>query len=337
MPYGYYVKDKKLYIDEEKAKIVRFVYEIICKLNEKGIFHNGKPFLPNAIYGILRNKRYVGVTEIRNEIYDNIYPQIVPKELFDKIKRKLAKNKLGSRSVKEIYLLRNKVKCGYCGHPISAECGTAKNGDVKRYYKCIGRKKYRNGCKKQPVRKEYLEELVLSSVIRAMQDEKTVNTLIRGLMQIQEKANEERTTLKLLEKEKKQTQTALDNIIKAIERGIMSDSTNKRLHELETKIRDLDERIAVEQNKAAFTLSEDDIRRYYLSALKQEPQLLINCLVKEITLYDDKMIITYNTPLNEGSDENRGFSFYEKMLYLPYTVPQSGQAISIPIYTVMKV
>ena len=66
-------------------------------------------------------------------------------------------------------------------------------------------------------------------------------------------------------------------------------------------------------------------------------KLLINCLVKEITLYDDKMIITYNTPLNEGSDENRGFSFYEKMLYLPYTVPQSGQAISVPIYTVMKV
>ncbi len=49
------------------------------------------------------------------------------------------------------------------------------------------------------------------------------------------------------------------------------------------------------------------------------------------------MIITYNTPLNEGSDENRGFSFYEKMLYLPYTVPQSGQTISIPIYAIMKV
>ena len=296
VPYGYYVKDKKLHIDEEKAKVVRFIYEqyasgvyvpnIICKLNEKGVLHNGKPFLPNAIYGILRNKRYVGVTEIRNEIYDNIYPQIVPKELFDKIKRKL---------------------------------------------------KYRNGCKKYPIRKDALENLVLDSVIQAMQDEKTVHTLIQSLMQMQEKLNEERTTLKLLEKEKKQTQTALDNLIKTIERGIMSDSTNKRLHELETQIKDLDERIAVEQNKVVFTLSEDDIRRYYLSALKQEPQLLINCLVKEITLYDDKMIITYNTPLNEGSDENRGFSFCEKMLYLPYTVPQSGQTISIPIYTVMKV
>lgn len=148
---------------------------------------------------------------------------------------------------------------------------------------------------------------------------------------MQEKLNEERTTLKLLEKEKKQTQTALDNLIKAIERGIMSESTNKRLHELETQIRVLDERIAVEQNKVAFTLSEDDIRRYYLTALKQEPQLLINCLVKEITLYDDKMIITYNTPLNEGSDENWDFCFYKTDSSLPYTIPQNSQTVYSPI------
>lgn len=56
-----------------------------------------------------------------------------------------------------------------------------------------------------------------------MQNKKTVNTLTRGLLQIQEKFNKERTTLKLLETEKKQTQTALDNLIKAIGRGIMSD------------------------------------------------------------------------------------------------------------------
>ncbi len=138
-------------------------------------------------------------------------------------------------------------------------------------------------------------------------------------------------------KEKKQTQTALDNIVKAIERGIMSDSTNRRLNELEQQARELYEKIAVERNKVAFLLTEDDMRRYYLTAIRQEPQLLISTLVKEILLYDDKMVITYNTPLHEGSDDARGFSFYEKMLYLPYTAPQSGQTISIPIYTVMKV
>ena len=347
IPYGYYVKDKKLQIDEEKAEIVRFIFdqyaagecvhEIVCKLNEKGLLHDGKPFLQNAVYGILRNERYVGITRIRDEVYDNIYPQLVSQEQFNKVKRKLRKNKKGSRSVQAVYLLRNKIKCGYCGKPISAECGTAKNGDIIRYYKCIGRKKYHNGCKKQPVRKEALEELVLNSVIKVMQDPKIVNSVVKGIMKMQAQSMEEQTVLKLLQKENKQTQVALDNIVKAIERGIISDTTNKRLNDLERQIKELDEKIAVEQNKVAYILSEDDIRRYYISAMQQEPQILINLLVKEITLYDDKMIITYNTPLNEGSDENRGFSFYEKMLYLPCVVPQSGQTVSIPIYTIMKI
>ena len=347
IPYGYYVTDKKVQVDEEKAEVVRFIFrqyaagvyvpKIICKLNEKGLLHNGKPFLPNAIYGILRNERYLGIMRIRDEVYDNIYPQIVDADLYEKVKRKLIKNKIGSRSVKEVYLLRNKVKCGYCGSIISAECGTARNGETIRYYKCLGRKKHHNGCNKHPVRKEALEELVLDSVIEAMQDEKTMNALIRGLMQMQDANNKEKTALKLLLKERKQTQTALDNIVKAIERGIMSDSTNRRLNELEQQARELDEKIAVERNKVAFLLTEDDMRRYYLTALRQEPQLLISTLVKEILLYDDKMVITYNTPLYEGSDDDRGFSFYEKTLFLPCTVPQSGETTLFPIQTVMRV
>ena len=79
------------------------------------------------------------------------------------------------------------------------------------------------------------------------------------------------------------------------------------------------------------------MRRYYLTALRQEPQLLISTLVKEILLYDDKMVITYNTPLYKGSDDDRGFSFYEKTLFLPCTVPQSGETTLFPIQTVMRV
>lgn len=57
VPYGYFVKDKKVYIDEENAKVVRFIYEqysagvyvpdIICKLNEKDILNNNKIFALN--------------------------------------------------------------------------------------------------------------------------------------------------------------------------------------------------------------------------------------------------------------------------------------------------
>ena len=54
------------------------------------------------------------------------------------------------------------------------------------------------------------------------------------------------------------------------------------------------------------------MRAYYERALKLEPQMLINTLVKQITLYDDKIIIQYNSPIKAGPDESRDFSFYEK-------------------------
>lgn len=63
-----------------------------------------------------------------NEVFTNMYPQIVPTEIYENVRRKTETNKYGTRSVEVVYLLRNKIKCGYCGSPISAECGTAKNG-----------------------------------------------------------------------------------------------------------------------------------------------------------------------------------------------------------------
>ena len=79
----------------------------------------------------------------------------VKTEIYENVRRKTETNKYGTRSVEVVYLLRNKIKCGYCGSPISAECGTAKNGQKIRYYKCLGRK-HQSGCKKSQVRKEIL-------------------------------------------------------------------------------------------------------------------------------------------------------------------------------------
>ena len=40
----------------------------------------------------------------KGEEYDNIYPQIVPIETFDKVRKKVQKNKYGKRSVQVTYL-----------------------------------------------------------------------------------------------------------------------------------------------------------------------------------------------------------------------------------------
>lgn len=51
---------------------------IIKTLTERGIFNRGKKFARNTVYNILKNEKYSGIYRHGNEIFTNIYPQIVP-------------------------------------------------------------------------------------------------------------------------------------------------------------------------------------------------------------------------------------------------------------------
>ena len=82
--YGYKLIEKKLYIDEEQAKIVRLIYEqcangtgvntILKQLENNGILNRGKPFTKATVYKMLRNEKYVGICRHEDEIFENIVP-----------------------------------------------------------------------------------------------------------------------------------------------------------------------------------------------------------------------------------------------------------------------
>ena len=307
LPYGYKVVDRKVVIDETKAETVRFMYDsyskgvtvktMIAELTAKGILYKGKPFAPNTVYGILGNEKYSGSYRKDDEIIDNIYPQLIPTDTYQKVREKAEKNRFGKRSVKTVYLLRHKVKCGYCGRPISAETGTARNGEVKRYYKCIGRKKDNNGCIKTHIPKEFLEEFVSNVIIEKLIDTQNIDAIIAEIMRRQNL--NENGNLKMFSNEKSRIDRALDNLVTAIENGITSNTTNKRLHDLEKQQEELERQILIERSKTAVKLNESDIRQYYEQALRLEMPMLINFLVKEIVLYNDKIELYFNTPIND--------------------------------------
>ena len=54
------------------------------------------------------------------------------------------------------------------------------------------------------------------------------------------------------------------------------------------------------KSKDISQITEEDIKEFYIRALKLEPQMLINYLVKEIKAFDDKIEITFNSPLRTG-------------------------------------
>ena len=68
----------------------------------------------------------------------------------------------------------------------------------------------------------------------------------------------------------------------------------------------------IEQSKNITQIKEEDIKEFYIQALKLEPQMLIDYLIKEIKAFDDKIEITFNSPLRTSPD-NQGFSFLSKL------------------------
>ena len=325
--YGYKSVDRKLYIDEYEAEAVRFIFDqyghgvtvpkIIEQLTEKGYKHNGEPFLRSCIYSILRNEKYVGIYEYKGEIFTDIYPQIITPEVFAKVKAINEANKTGTRSIQAVYLLRGKLKCGYCGQPISAESGTSRTKEKKFYYKCHGRKKYQNGCTKTTIKKELLEEFVVEFILGELKCKENIERAVDTLMSLQEKYLKDNPLLNNLKKEKKQLDTALNNLMRAIEAGIISATTQRRLNELEEQNTELERKILIEESKQAMLLDREQIEKYYYKALTLDPEKLINTLIREIVLYNDKIEVHLNSPLRTSPDENRGFSFYTEVVNMP--------------------
>ena len=126
--YGYKVENHKVVIDEEKAETVKYIFEqyaigvyvkdIIKALTSKGIYNRGKPFARNTVYNILKNEKYAGIYRYNGEVFTNIYPQIVPQETYDIVRKKIDSNHYGKRSTEVVYLLRHNVICANGQHKI---------------------------------------------------------------------------------------------------------------------------------------------------------------------------------------------------------------------------
>lgn len=139
-----------------------------------------------------------------------------------------------------------------------------------------------------------------------------MDDMIKHLMKTQERQAHESPILCMMLKERQKIEKALDNLVSALENGIFSSTTNQRLHELEKKKEEFDCNILIEQSKTVASLTESEMREYYKEALEKEPQPLINSLIKQITVFNDHLIIQFNSPKNEGPDESQGFSFYRE-------------------------
>lgn len=307
--FGYYIDDEQHFqIDEGTAPYITQIYnaydsgmtmkEIAEDLNNKGVSNSrGGKFTINIISKILSNRRYIGEYRFRDIVVPDGIPTIVDKDLFDRVQACLEKNKHASAKYKadDEYILTTKLYCGDCKSFMVGESGTNHQGLTYRYYKCIDAKRKR-GCDKKAVKKEYIEDAVLNVVVAALTNDDYINQLIDALLEYQESEN---TDLKLLQQQLSKTNKKIDNMLNAIEQGIITDSTKQRLQELESKKKDIEVQIAQEEiSKPKYT--KEQYKQFFNNAkvadLKDQAQrkALINYFVNAVVLYDDYALFYLN-------------------------------------------
>ena len=257
----------------------------------------------NTIQRMLSNRRYIGELRLRDVVQPNAIPALVSEDLFNKVQEKLAKNKKAParHKAEESYLLTTKLYCGKCGALMFGESGVSHTGKMYTYYKCAAAKKKKT-CDKKAVRKQWLEDLVVNETMKLVEDDASMNAIIAKVMELQ---NQESTDLPIYEKQLKETELGITNMLNAIQMGILTSSTKERLEALEDQRKELQARIA-EERLAKPKMKEEFVRFWLLRFRKldmtqlEQRQALVDTFINAIYLYDDKVLITFN--YKEGTE-----------------------------------
>ena len=272
--------------------------ELMNWLNDSGVTTNrNQKFTYNSVQKLLTNKRYIGENHFKDIVMPDSIPAIVDKDLFEEVQQKIKKNSRAParHKAEDDYLLTTKLFCGMCGAMMFGECGTGRNKVVHHYYKCATAKRFKT-CKKKTVRKEWLEDLVVAETMKLIQDDAVIDAIVAEVMELQDQEN---TTLPLLEKQMREVENGIENMLNAIQAGVLTNSTKLRLEKLEAQQKELEVRIA-EEKIARPRLSENQVRFWLTRFRKLDPNVkshretLINTFVNAVYLYDEKVLITFN-------------------------------------------
>ena len=318
LPYGYKKgEDMRYALDPPKDDIVREVFsrvacgepfiDIANDLNARGIrTTRGRTWGKGSFHAMLLNERYRGIY-----IYDDIrveggIPRIISDELFFKVQEvlKTKRNPQGRHHVNSDYLLTGKLFCGKCKSPMVGLSGTSRTGDKHFYYACQ-QKRIEKTCNKRNVRRDDLETAVARAIQNyALQDD--VIAWIADSTLAYNRRQEEQSHVSILEDELVETKRAIKNIMTAIEQGIITDTTKRRLQELEAEQARLTGQIAAGRADI-ITISREDL----VSGLemfrdgnvtdKRHQARLFDTFLVAVYLYDDDMKIVFSFTGNKNT------------------------------------
>ncbi len=179
-PVGYInnPRTRKIDVDEEKARLVRKIFELYATGKytmvdlQKFADLNGlvsrlgetrkKKLALASIQRILTNPIYYGLIKYAGETYPGIHKPIISKKLFEKVQEIMKRKGKANKQRKHNFAFLNLAKCGECGCAFTAQYAKGKCGGIYTYYRCT--KKSKNHKCSQP----YLQEKHFAEQIKTL-------------------------------------------------------------------------------------------------------------------------------------------------------------------------
>lgn len=311
--YGYDVVDKKNVINPDEAEIVREIFTkyaqgftavtIAADLKNRGIrTKKGKYIDISRIYKMICNTKYTGKIQHGDTVYTNIYPAIIDDDTWQRVQDVRNSNKHTPGRKKDIldFLLSGKLICGNCKSSILGTSGTSHTGERYHYYSCLSKQRKRHKCNFKAINKKYLEDLVMHITWLVLSEKTTVAEIAKCVCKHHEQINKRNDILKSLESKRAVALKASNNLIAAIEQGIITEQTKIRLKELEAQISQLDFDIEQEKQRSYTFLTPEKVEQYLNAVICNEIESIavrkhiIKTFIREIIVYADKIVITYN-------------------------------------------
>ena len=339
-------EDKSLVIEPVGAKAVQLIFDMYIKgkshveicdyLNNQGFRTvQGKPFNKNSITKIIKNKRYIGVYTYDDIVIEDGIPPIISKDVFQLAQAELARRRTRKKpkSEKAEYLLSGKLFCGHCKKAMTGVSGTGKSGAKWYYYYCPTSRS-KSGCNKRPVKRDWLEDLVVQKTIEEVLDPDVVSRISAKCYEMQLQYRETNNDVLFYETKLAEVKKAIKNTMRAIESGVVTKTLPQRLQELENEQEAIEAELAFAK-AADFVITAPQIE--FLLYQFVDPQegeswqdykrRIIKCFVSQVYLYDGKLLIYYNVSRDGRSRVQSEVELAEAVLGEVFDQCSSGSTI----------
>lgn len=353
-------KDGKVVVDEPAAAIVREVYarvasgelftDIARDLNRRGIKTADKgEWNKNSFHRLCSNEKYRGIYIYGDVRIEGGIPTIIDDTLWYKVQEALRVKKLKRngrhRPGDEDYLLTGKLRCGKCGGYMIGMSGRSKTGDIHYYYACQNRRVGRT-CDKKNIRRDVIEPAVAQAIKEYCLTDDAIEWIADKTVEYWEKADRN-LQLDSIEGDLAAVQSSISNVMKAIEMGVVTETTRDRLIELEKQRTDL---------KSKLSLAKEEVvhvdRKKLISSLllfrngdihdRQYQEDLFKTFLISVYVYDDddnghlKIVFnafgdnnTVDLPIDFGETDNQS-AFSDGAEKFDYSLHRSTR--SHPVY-----